>query len=350
MAAPIFDSRLKLASEKRTTFRAFLYRQLFVTPALPHDVDLTGKTAVVTGSNTGIGLECARQLLDLGLGKLIIAVRDEAKGQAARSLLLSGRRLEDGAIEVWKLDMASYDSVVAFAERAKSLERLDIVVLNAAIMRVTHALVASTSHEETLQVNVLSTALLTILLLPIFKAQKSSTPGRIVWVQSDITSWTKFKEKDSIPLFTALDKPDNFNFPDRYATSKLLGQLFVTELTRLIPYSVAIITMPSPGLCYGTSLGALPKKTIGEAIGNFVKRILGRSSSIGARVITDGAINHDPEGHGQFIEDCKIQPKVPFVYTAEGDRVTKVLWEETMAELSFAKAQQILNDLSNENS
>ncbi|KAH8646939.1 putative retinol dehydrogenase 12 [Tricladium varicosporioides] len=350
MADLVFDNRLKLASEKRTTFRAFLYRQFFVTPTLPRNVDLTGKTAVVTGSNTGIGLECARQLLDLRIGKLIIAVRDEAKGQAARTHLLSRRQLEDGAIEVWKLDMASYESVATFAERAKNLERLDIVILNAAIMRVVHALVASTNHEETLQVNFLSTALLTILLLPIFEARKPLEPGRIVWVQSDITSWTKFKEKDSTPLFPALDEPENFNFPDSYGTSKLLGQLFVTELTRLIPSSIAIITMPTPGLCYGTGLGALPQKTIGEVIGNFIKRILGRSSSLGARVITDGAVNHGSEGHGQLIEDCKIQPKVPFVYTAEGDRVTKILWEETMAELSFAKVQQILSDLRNEDS
>jgi len=312
MAALISDStldrRLKLEAEKRTTFGAFLYRQFFVTPALSCNVDLTDKTVIITGSNTGIGLECARHFLDIGLGKLILAVRNEAKGQAACTQLLSGRQIKDGTIEVWKLDMVSYESVVAFAERAKSLERLDIAILNVGIMNITYKRVASTSHEESLQVNLLSTALLTVLLLPIFKAQKSSEPGRIVWVQSDITSWTKFKEKNSIPLLPALDKPENFNFPDRYGTSKVLGQLFVTKLTKLIPSSVAIIIMPSPGLCYGTNLGAVSKKTIGESISNVIKRILGRSSSVGARVIVDAAVNHGVDGHGQFIEDCKIQP------------------------------------------
>jgi short chain dehydrogenase len=141
-------------------------RQFFIAPALPHDVNFTGKTAIVTGSNNGIGLECARQLLDLGLGKLIIAVRDESKGQAARTNLSSCRYLEDGAIEVWKLDMLSYDSITAFAERTKTLKRLDIVVLNAGIMKQIYELAPSTSHEETIQVNFLSTALLAILLLP----------------------------------------------------------------------------------------------------------------------------------------------------------------------------------------
>ena len=69
------------------------------------------------------------------------------------------------------MDMASYDSVVAFAERAKGLERLDIVVLNAGVMKVSYDIVESSGHEETIQVNFLSTVLLTALLLPILKAQ-----------------------------------------------------------------------------------------------------------------------------------------------------------------------------------
>ena len=66
--------------------------------------------------------------------------------------------------------------------------------------------------------------------------------------------------------------------------------------------------MPCPGFCYGTSLEAVPKKTIEESIANIIKRILRCASSIGARVIIDRAVNQGIEGHGQFIEDCKIQP------------------------------------------
>lgn len=60
----------------------FLYRQLFVTvPQISaSSVNLQGKTAIVTGSNSGLGLQCARQLLTLGISKLILAVRSETKG------------------------------------------------------------------------------------------------------------------------------------------------------------------------------------------------------------------------------------------------------------------------------
>jgi len=347
--APALDKALDLVveSQKNASIRRFFYRQLFLTPTPPHNINLKGKTAIVTGANSGIGLETARQLLDLGLNKLIIAVRDESKGQTASTNLSSGRQLEGSVIEVWELDMLSYDSITAFAERTKTLEHLDIVILNAGIMKQTHTIDPSTGHEESIQVNFLSTALLTILLLPILKAKAQNTTeqGHLVWVQSEMACWAKFKEKDSTPLLPAIDKPENFNLPDRYCTSKLLGQLFVTELTKRVPSSVAIITMPTPGWCYDTSLGTIPGFHIGQIIVNFIKRIIGRPVSVGACAVVDGAV-HSPDAHGQYLQECKIQVKAPFVYNDDAGRITQLLWEETMAELSFAKAEDIVRGLS----
>jgi short-subunit dehydrogenase involved in D-alanine esterification of teichoic acids len=51
--------------------------------------------------------------------------------------------------------MLSYDSITAFAERAKTLEHLNIAILNAGIMKQTHAINPSTGHEESIQVNFL---------------------------------------------------------------------------------------------------------------------------------------------------------------------------------------------------
>ncbi|KAI0159864.1 retinol dehydrogenase 12 [Hypoxylon sp. FL1284] len=293
--------------------------------------DLKGKTAVVTESNTGIGFECARQLLDLGIGKLIIAVRDEAKGQNAKRALLHGRSISDDAIEVWRLDLQSYESITAFAERARGIERLDIAVLNSGVSKQFFDLTPSTGHEESIQ------------------SIKTSTdqPNRLVIVSSDTASWAGFKEKDSVPLIPALDKKEKFSLTDCYPTSKLLGQLFVTELTKRVPSSVATITMPNPGWCYGTGLGHVPGGTIGERIVSVPKRILGRTASMGARVVTDAAVQHGQEAHGQYIEDCKIQPKAPFIYTPEGERVAKVLWDKIMSELSFAKVEDILREVVN---
>ncbi|KAH0371406.1 hypothetical protein KCU65_g1864, partial [Aureobasidium melanogenum] len=61
--------KFDITPEKEASTRQYLYRQFFVTPPLvsPQEVDLMGKTAIITGSNVGLGLECARQLLDLKL-------------------------------------------------------------------------------------------------------------------------------------------------------------------------------------------------------------------------------------------------------------------------------------------
>lgn len=67
------------------TFAGFLYRQLAVKPKpLAASVRLEGKTALVTGANTGLGLEAARGLATRGLARLILAVRTVAKGEEAR--------------------------------------------------------------------------------------------------------------------------------------------------------------------------------------------------------------------------------------------------------------------------
>jgi NAD(P)-dependent dehydrogenase (short-subunit alcohol dehydrogenase family) len=225
--APQFD----ITPEKRASALEFLARQLFrVPPAWTNkDVDLRGKTAIITGSNTGLGFECAIQLLDLGLSKLIIAVRSEAKGEEAKKLLLAGRDPNKlPVILVWKLDLSSYDSITAFAERAKTLERLDITINNAGLMKKTFEKNPSTGHEETVQVNYLGQALFTLLLLPIIKEKNSpEQPGHLVLVSSDTAAWAEFKAKNSDPLLAGLDNPQLFDGRDQ-AVSHGIGEARAT--------------------------------------------------------------------------------------------------------------------------
>ncbi|GAP85551.2 putative short-chain dehydrogenase reductase family [Rosellinia necatrix] len=230
--------------------------------------------------------------------------------------------------------------------RCKQTDPSHAVVLNAGVSKQFFGLTPSTSHEETIQVNVLSTALLAILLLPIFKAQNlAQKSARLVIVSSDTASWARFKEKSSEPLLSALDKRENFTNVDRYATSKLLGQLFVAELAKRVPSSVAVISMPNPGWCYGTGLGHVPGGTWGDRIVSVPRRIFGRSPRIGARSLTDAAVRHGTGAHGQYLEDCEVQPLAPLIYTSEGERISRALWREIMAELSFANAQDIVDEL-----
>lgn len=94
--------------------------------------NLTGRVVIVTGANTGLGLEAARHFAVMKPEKLILAVRTLDKGEEAKQSILTSAPTAD--IEVWKLDMASFASVKSFAARAKKdLPRLDLLLLNAGI-------------------------------------------------------------------------------------------------------------------------------------------------------------------------------------------------------------------------
>ncbi|KAL2752602.1 hypothetical protein ACRALDRAFT_1065689 [Sodiomyces alcalophilus JCM 7366] len=304
MGATTFD----ISPEKRATQRQFFYRQIFVTPppVSKRDVNLSGKTAIVTGSNVGLGLEAARQLLDLGC-KVILAVRDEGKGEKARQTLALGRNLPSDSIEVWKLDLGSYDSIMSFTERTKSLKNLDIALLNGGLFKV-HESFASTGYEEDIQVNYLSNILLAVSLLPIIKEKRvGSDPGRICLVSSDMAAWAKFEERTSTPLLPVYkQKAKNWDMGDRYATTKLLGQLFVTELSKHVPSSAVTVTLANPGFC-ASDLG---RDTHGlfRCVHKIQSALIGRTCAVGARTLVHAVTTVGEPGHGQYIEDAKIQP------------------------------------------
>jgi NAD(P)-dependent dehydrogenase (short-subunit alcohol dehydrogenase family) len=83
-----------------------------------------GRTFVVTGANSGIGLGAARELGRAG-GRVVLAVRDPARGEQAAATI-------DGETEVRRLDLADLDSVRAFAEAWDG--DLDVLVNNAGVM------------------------------------------------------------------------------------------------------------------------------------------------------------------------------------------------------------------------
>ncbi|KAI0179260.1 NAD(P)-binding protein [Hypoxylon sp. FL1284] len=326
----------------------YFYRQFTVTPQPVSDASLQTKTAMVTGANTGVGFAVARQLLELGLTKLIIAVRDEEKGKAAAAKLTSELGPRQDIVEVWKLDLSVYDSVVAFAERAKSLQRLDIVVLNAAMWSPTRPFNPHTGHEEVIQVNYLSTSLLAILLLPIAKAARANQPQptRITLVSSEVSGFTPFKERNEVPILPAIDKAENVDSMDRMFISKLLGQFFFEKLAKLVPTSIAIIDAASPGSVYDTEMNRDYVKTFVGAMSQKMLKYAGNPASVAASMITDAAVNHGEEIHGKFLSFQIVEDLAPIIYTPEGEKISKQLWRETMDELAFANVEGILKGIS----
>lgn len=126
--------------------------------------DCSGRTFIVTGANTRLGYEAVKRLLIQDATRVILGVRNLEAGEKAKSEIETATD-KTGVVEVWHLDLASYDSVKAFSKRASSkLDRIDAVIENAGVFP--YERIMAEGHELTVTVNVLSTFLLGLLLLP----------------------------------------------------------------------------------------------------------------------------------------------------------------------------------------
>lgn len=200
-----------------TWFTSFLYSQFLVTLPKPK-TDFTGQTIIVTGSNTGLGLEAARHLSAQNASLIILAVRNTTKGETAKESILATTHKPSSTIEVWELDLQSYDSVKAFVSQANGLERLDAILENAGIMSKYFKMVGG--FESVITTNVISTILLALLILPKLRetASRYNVQPHLSIVTSDLHYLAKFPERNSPDIFDALNEEEGAQLSmERYA-------------------------------------------------------------------------------------------------------------------------------------
>ncbi|HEY7455109.1 MAG TPA: oxidoreductase [Thermoleophilaceae bacterium] len=175
--------------------------------------DLTGRTAVVTGANSGLGLVAARELAAHG-AHVILACRNLEKGEAACA------QVEGGELE--QLDLASLDSVRAFAERFRDThDGLDLLINNAGVMAAPRRLTAD-GFELHFGTNHLGHFLLTNLLLP---AMEGREDARVVTVSSNGHKLGRIN-------FENMNGERRYFRWNAYCNSKLMNLLFALELDR----------------------------------------------------------------------------------------------------------------------
>lgn len=194
--------------------KKYLYSQLIFHPPYPES-KFTNQTIIVTGSNVGLGREAARHFVRLDAAKVILAVRSLEKGEAAKGSILKSEKKTADVIEVWKLDLSSYQSCKDFAKRAEGLERVDILVENAGIL--TEEWKTTEGNESTITTNVVSPVLHALLMLPKLRetAVKFDTKPRLVFVTSFVQWLTKFEERKEERIFDALADKSKANMANR---------------------------------------------------------------------------------------------------------------------------------------
>ena len=175
---------------------------------------MDGKVCIVTGANSGIGKETARGLAKQG-ATVVIAVRDVAKGEAARAEIAQSEGAGD-RVKVMKLDLASFASIRAFAsEFATTFGKLHVLVNNAGLSPI-EKLQTADGIEVTFGVNHVGPHLLTRELAPLLK---SSAPARVVFLSSSLQKSAKLDLDD--PQF----EKRSFSWMDAYGASKLANVL-----------------------------------------------------------------------------------------------------------------------------
>jgi retinol dehydrogenase-12 len=292
------------------TIAHILYSQIFTTPPSPSQ-DFSYQTCIITGANTGLGLEAARHLVRLNVKRLILAVRSHSRGETAKKSIEESEKRR-GVVEVWLLDLASYESVRAFAKRVNDeVDRIDCVIENAGINAHGPRKMAE-GNELTITVNVVSTFLLAILLLPALRRTASTfnTQPRLVIVASEAHGLTSFPERKSNNIFETLNADESSaGLGRRYFVSKLLDVLLTRELAKNIGNSDSrvndvVVNCVNPGFCR-TGLGREAGPILGKLL-YFVKLILARTSEVGSRTLVWSAAGSS-DTHGQYMSDCQVE-------------------------------------------
>ncbi|HEY0796629.1 MAG TPA: oxidoreductase [Acidisarcina sp.] len=199
---------------------------------------LSGKRALITGANSGIGFQAARHLAIAGC-TIVLACRDAAKGESARRRIR--QEVPNADIEVAGLDLASLASTRAAGEAyLKSGQPLDLLINNAGVMAIPTRQTTVDGFEKQFGTNHLGHFALTGLLLPAILAAPAA---RVVTVASIAHKGAKMRFED-------LQYTRGYSPWPPYGQSKLANLLFAFELNRRLASagSAAISVAVHPGL------------------------------------------------------------------------------------------------------
>jgi len=182
--------------------------------------DQTGRTAVITGSNTGLGYETARALAGRG-ARVVLAVRNLDKGKAAADLI--ARRYPGADVSVQELDLTSLESIRSAADELKAgYDGIDLLINNAGVMWTPKSTTRD-GFELQFGTNHLGHFALTGLLLDRLMSVAGS---RVVTVSS-----IGHRIRAAIH-FDDLQWEHGYNRVAAYGQSKLANLLFTAELQR----------------------------------------------------------------------------------------------------------------------
>ena len=276
--------------------------------------DMQGKTVVVTGANSGIGLETAEAMAGMG-ARVIVTARSADKGRAAVAGIVE--RLGGHAqVQLVVFDLADLSSVRRGAEEMlEQAPRIDVLVNNAGVV-LSERRESVDGFEATFAINHLGPFLLTNLLLERLVA---SAPSRIV----NVASAAHNMARTGIP-FDDLQSTKRYRGMRVYGESKLANILFTLELSRRLAGSGVTANSLHPGPVR-TGYGADGDARGFLAFGLVISRPFFLSPAKGARTSIYLSSSPAVEGvTGEYFVKCKpATPRRP----AQDSEAAQRLWQ-----------------------
>jgi NAD(P)-dependent dehydrogenase (short-subunit alcohol dehydrogenase family) len=233
--------------------------------------DQSGRTAIVTGANSGLGLATARELARAGAA-VTLACRNVGKGEEAAGRIRAV--VPNAALEVVPLDLADLESVRDFAAQATGArQRLDLLINNAGIMAAPRRLTTD-GFESQFGTNHLGHFALTGLLLPVLL--RSAAP-RVVTVSSTL-------HRRGTMNFDDLQGERKYSRWGAYGQSKLANLMFCFELQRRATAAdTALLSLAAhPGYAATNLQFAAPDRFYEKAYMWIGNRLFAQSADMGA--------------------------------------------------------------------
>jgi NAD(P)-dependent dehydrogenase (short-subunit alcohol dehydrogenase family) len=260
--------------------------------------DLSGKTIVVTGANSGLGFETSRALAGAG-AHVMMACRDEARARSARDAIVAEHA--GASVELGSIDLADLDSVRGFASWVDDRHRaIDVLVNNAGVMAVPQRKTKQ-GFELHLGINHLGPFALTGLLLPRLLAAEAA---RVVTVSSLMHQLGEIDFED-------LDSAHEYERWAAYSRSKLANLLFAYELQRRFTAAnaSAISVAAHPGYAATNLQTSASQGSGSKLVGGVLRlgnRLFAQSPAQGALPILYAAVAPDVRG-GAYYGPAKLE-------------------------------------------
>ncbi|KAI1273029.1 short-chain dehydrogenase/reductase-like protein [Xylaria sp. FL0933] len=303
-----------------------------ITPLPLCAANFTGKIIIVTGASRSLGFEAAHHFVRLNAHKVILGCRNYVKGVESQKKIEQATN-KIGVLEVWEVDMGSFSSVRSFCQRAAKLERLDIVVENAALMSSKYE--CFEGYERQVTVNIISTWLMALMLVPVMKRTKNafyrSTQDlpHLTVVSSNGHFYAPFDSLKQDLIFESLRGDSNMIL--RYHDTKLISLLFaraISDRMRAPGKELAIVlNIVDPGYCQSDLMRERPFPFPVNHIMGLLYWVLARTAEMGSRTYI-AAARAGIESHGAYLEDCELSTPSAFVTSPVGQEAQNRVFHE----------------------